>query len=81
VVALLDADGRSGREVAKAAGISHTSFYEIVDGNCIKIETLGSVVDVFRPKFPKLKLMHLFQDDLSVDRFRRTVLGGGRTGR
>ena len=75
------ADGRTSRELAKDAGLSHQQIYESLDGGCKKIETLTSIVEALRSRFPKLQVKHFFDFDLTRDRFRRDVLEGGSRAR
>lgn len=50
-------NGRSPREVAKAAGLSHQKVYDALDGNCKKIDTLWRLSIVV-----KVPMADLFED-------------------
>ena len=71
-------DGRSPRELAKDADLSHQKIYESLEGECKKIESLTSIVTALQTRCPKLQVKHLFDFEITRDRFRRTVLDGGR---
>lgn len=74
-------DGRSPRELAKDAGVSHTTMYQALEGECKKIDPLDRIVKAMRPRIPKLSMKDLFDPDLTRDQFRRTVLGGSQRAR
>lgn len=76
------ADGRTPRELAKDADLSHQTVYDALEGECKKIDSLASIVEALRSRRPNLQIKHLFDFDITRDRFRRTVLeGGSRAGR
>lgn len=79
LVELVEKDGRSGRQIAKAAGISHINFYEVCKGNGIKIETLWQIVQALKPKFPGIEdqWRSFFDFGLDSKKFLRSVRRGG----
>ncbi len=76
------ADGRTPRELAKDADLSHQTVYDALEGELKKIDSLASMVTALKSRRPNLEIKHFFDFDLSRDEFRRTVLAGGqRAGR
>ena len=74
VVFLVGADGRSPREIAKAAGLSHSKVYDAMNGDCKKIDTLDRLAKVFG-----VELKNFF--DFNRKKFHRSGLLGGAAGR
>lgn len=58
--------------LAKRAGVSHQKFYQALDGDCKKIDTLWRIA-----KALNLKWICLFDFELKRDDFRHAVLSKG----